>query len=261
MPLYPFKKYQATGNDFILIDNRDLSFPTDNQTIEKLCNRHFGIGADGLMLLQNKEGYDFEMVYFNSDGNISTMCGNGGRSIVAFARDLGIIETQTKFWAIDGEHLAGISASEVELKMIDVTQIQERENKDYFLNTGSPHHVQFVTNIQAFDVYNKGKEIRNGSPYFKEGANVNFVEKLPDETFWVRTYERGVENETLSCGTGVTAAAIASYKAGHTKKSQVRIQTLGGNLQINFIESSPNHFENIYLMGPAQFVFEGKIEI
>lgn len=255
-----FYKYQGTGNDFIMIDNRSLFFPKSNVgLIEKLCNRRFGIGADGLILLENSEKQDFKMMYYNADGNEGSMCGNGGRCIVAFAKQLGIIKNETSFDAIDGLHFASVKNEIVSLKMIDVSDIVE-ENTHSFLNTGSPHHVTFCNSVSAINVKEEGAKIRYGAPYFKTGTNVNFVEKTSNNTFKVRTYERGVEDETLACGTGVTAVAIAAHKIKKTTKNTIEIEVLGGNLEVSFKNEGKN-YTNVFLKGPAQFVFEGTIEI
>jgi len=197
-----FYKYQGAGNDFVMIDNRLKKFDTSNQKqIEKLCNRKFGIGADGLICLENKNGYDFKMLYFNADGKQGTMCGNGGRCIVAFAKHLNIIKDKAYFIAIDGEHNAKINEDSISLQMQDISDITLKE--DYvFLDSGSPHHIKYYKNIDELDIKQLGHDIRYGAPYFKVGTNVNFVTQLNNNTFKVRTYERGVENETLSCGTG-----------------------------------------------------------
>jgi len=254
-----FFKYQGTGNDFIMIDNRNLLFNTANtETIKKMCDRRFGIGADGLILLESHAAYDFQMVYFNSDGNPSSMCGNGGRCLVQFAHDMGVIKKETTFVAIDGEHDAFLKDGLVHLKMIDVTQVEV--NKDfYFLNTGSPHYVSYVNDIQSFPVYEEGYKIRNIERFKEKGTNVNFIEKTAD-ALWVRTYERGVEDETLSCGTGVTAAALLS---AHNENgfNTVLVTTPGGHLRVEFDKIDDQHFENIWLCGPADFVFKGTIEI
>ena len=252
-----FYKYQGTGNDFILIDNRDLKFPADNANlIHRLCDRRIGIGADGLILLQNHADFDFEMKYYNSDGREGSMCGNGGRCIVDFARHLGVISNKTTFLAPDGPHEAHLENNQVHLKMGNVGAI-ERLAKNYFLNTGSPHYVQFVDNVIEYDVFNRGKNIRYSKSFFREGTNVNFVELLDKNQIFVRTYERGVEEETLSCGTGVTASALIASQKGYT--SPINVKTLGGELQISF-EANGESFSNIYLIGPATLVFKGEME-
>ena len=255
-----FYKYQGTGNDFVMIDNRKGVFPKNNEMlVAQLCHRRFGIGADGLILLENDPQYDFRMVYYNSDGRESTMCGNGGRCVVAFAKQLGIIEHETLFIAVDGEHRATIEGdSYVRLQMKNVTEVEE--HKGYvFLNTGSPHHVQWVEEVDAVDVKSEGATIRYGELYATQGgSNVNFVSK-GEKGFKVRTYERGVEDETYSCGTGVTAVAIALYHIGETDAQQITLHTRGGDLQVAF-DRVGEGYENIYLSGSAQFVFEGTIE-
>ncbi|MFT7497670.1 MAG: diaminopimelate epimerase [Porticoccaceae bacterium] len=251
-----FYKYQGTGNDFVIIDNRNKVFPIDNtQLIHQLCDRKFGIGADGLILLENSDTTDFKMVYFNADGNQSSMCGNGGRCIVAFAKYLNIIDTKTTFMAIDGIHQATIDGNRVNLQMSDIENI-EVQDSHIFLNTGSPHHIEFVESVSEVDVKNLGREIRNGAPYFQEGTNVNFVEQINPNTFKVRTFERGVEDETLSCGTGVTAVAIASNYIEKTNEETINIETLGGKLSVNFIKEN-TIFKNVFLNGPTQLVFQG----
>ena len=212
------------------------------------------------MFLENPsvEGDDFTMVYFNADGNESTMCGNGGRCLVAFAKEIGVIENEAKFTAIDGPHDASIHNGLVKLGMQNVDDITV-EKEHWFLDTGSPHHVEMVNDIENYDVFNKGKRIRNGKPYFEEGTNVNFVQQENDNTFSVRTYERGVEDETLSCGTGVTAVAIAMHKSGKTSSDDVSLETLGGKLNISF-DVVNESYNNVYLEGPAKLAFKGEIE-
>lgn len=255
-----FYKYQGTGNDFVIIDNRQSILSKNNTKLfSRLCDRKFGIGADGLMLLEqptNAED-DFTMVYFNADGNESTMCGNGGRCLVAFAAHMGVIKDSATFTAIDGKHEAKIIDGQVHLQMQNVDAIQKHEHH-LFLDTGSPHHVALVNNLETFDVFTEGKTIRNGAPYFEEGTNVNFVEKQQNGTFSVRTYERGVEDETLSCGTGVTAVAIAMHETAVTEDKEIAIKTLGGNLKVTF-EKSGKSYKNVFLIGPATFVFKGEI--
>ncbi len=255
-----FYKYQGTGNDFIMIDNRKQWFDTKNQKcIEKLCDRKFGIGADGLICLENKDDFDFKMIYFNADGNESTMCGNGGRCIVAFAKYLNIVKDKAHFIAIDGAHKAVINKGIVSLQMQNVSEILLNDDSVY-LNSGSPHHIKYSNNIDTLDVKQLGSIIRYGAPYLSEGTNVNFVEQINKNTFKVRTYERGVENETLSCGTGVTAVAIASHKTGKTTNSIINLNTKGGNLKVLFTEEN-GVYKNVFLKGPAIQVFKGKITI
>lgn len=256
---HTFYKYQGTGNDFVFIDNRQEQFNKNNtKLIAHLCDRRFGIGADGLILLENDTTTDFKMVYFNADGNESTMCGNGGRCIVAFAEKLNIINGKTTFNAIDGLHEATINDGFVKLKMQDVDTI--KVNKDHtFLNTGSPHHVALVSNIKQFDVKTEGAAIRYGDLYDAAGTNVNFVEPLDNNTFAVRTYERGVEDETLSCGTGVTAVALAMHTLKKANTQEVSLNVEGGTLKVSF-EKTTNGYKNIWLQGPATLVFKGEIE-
>jgi diaminopimelate epimerase len=256
-----FYKYQGTGNDFIMIDNRDLSFKRDMKNeIAFLCNRKFGIGADGLILLQNTDGYDFEMVYFNSDGSESTMCGNGGRCLIQFAHDLNTIGNKCTFWAIDGAHEGEIlSNGLVSLKMKDVSSI-ETVSDAYVLNTGSPHFVYFTNEVGKVNLVKEAHKIRYSEQFEKEGINVNFVEKKTDSEIFVRTYERGVEDETLSCGTGVVASCLAlAFRSGLNFRG-VAVTTLGGNLQVNF-QQAGNGFHSIYLIGPAKNVFAGTIVV
>lgn len=255
-----FYKYQGAGNDFVLIDNRDGSFDgSQRDYIEHLCDRRFGIGADGLMLLQRADGYDFEMVYFNADGLLGSMCGNGGRCIVAFARDLGLIRDTTRFIAVDGPHEATLhqDGKWISLKMADVKKI-EQVGHDFVLNTGSPHYVKVVQDLQDLDVYTEGRAIRYNDEYKSEGINVNFVE-VQVEGYAVRTYERGVEDETLACGTGVTAVALAmAYKKRQEGYIETPIKAKGGDLRIRFRHIDGN-FDQIFLEGPAARVFEGHI--
>lgn len=293
-----FFKYQGTGNDFVMIDNRDLQFPKDRALIEKLCDRRFGIGGDGLILLENaKETFssfrieekkvadpdssanevqsenseistptlkgaisefpDFKMVYYNSDGNESTMCGNGGRCIVAFAHFLDIFEDRTTFIAIDGLHEAEIRNGIVKLKMGDVNSIKNLDG-NFELNTGSPHFVKFVDDVENYEVYTNGNEIRNSATYKTEGINVNFAEEISDGEIFVRTYERGVEDETYSCGTGVTASALVFMKGKN--QTSVNVKVLGGNLKV-YADKDGDSFKNIWLEGPAKQVFRGKIDL
>lgn len=256
-----FDKYQGTGNDFILIDNRKNEIQLTTEQIAFLCNRHFGIGADGLMLLELEPGVDFKMVYFNSDGNESSMCGNGGRCITAFAQSLGIVSDKVRFLAIDGLHEATIGREGlVALKMNDVKTVETGDDF-FYLNTGSPHYVKLVEGIKNYNVFEEGKKIRNSERFITEGTNVNFIEKTEDGIF-VRTYERGVEDETLSCGTGVTAAALVAAMNGiSSQKNSCKIETLGGKLTVKFDKVLESNFYNIWLEGPANFVFYGSIKI
>ncbi|MFM2283528.1 MAG: hypothetical protein RL222_1032 [Bacteroidota bacterium] len=253
-----FYKYQGTGNDFVLIDNRNGIFgPHDVAFISFLCDRRMGIGADGLMLLENAEGYDFKMVYFNADGRESTMCGNGGRCISAFAHHLGIVQQRGHFIAIDGEHPFEINGDIVKLKMIDVERILP-EGNDFTLFTGSPHYVGFRRDIAAMPLVEEARRIRYNDTFREKGINVNFVE-YKDGQCSMRTYERGVEDETLSCGTGTVAVALCVAQQQGMDSGSVGIQTPGGKLSVHFVREG-NAFQDIWLEGPALKVFEGQIE-
>ncbi|WP_299277681.1 diaminopimelate epimerase [uncultured Psychroserpens sp.] len=253
-----FYKYQGTGNDFVMVDNRQQIFnKKDTAFISFLCDRRFGIGADGLILLETHESCDFRMVYFNADGNESSMCGNGGRCITAFANFLGVIKDTATFEAIDGLHKAKIENGLVSLQMQDVSSIETYESHT-FLDTGSPHHIQMANDLASFDVKTIGRQIRSGEPYNEEGSNVNFVSKNSDDSFSVRTYERGVEDETYSCGTGVTAVALAMHYIGETEKNLITLETEGGTLKVSF-EKGHGSYENIWLIGPATQVYKGHI--
>ena len=252
-----FYKYQGTGNDFVMIDNRAKTFPKDKtDIISRICDRNFGIGADGIILIENDKKYDFKMIYFNADGS-QTFCGNGARCVVAFAKKLGIINTKTNFIAIDGEHFAEIKDTIVSLKMIDVDDIVLKENS-VFAYTGTQHHVEMVDNLNDYPVFENGKKIRYS--YKEPGANVNFVEPIDNSTFRVRTYEKGVENETLACGTGVTAVAIAMHKTKQTTSNLISLPVEGGNLKVSFSEEN-GVYKDVFLIGPATFVFKGEINL
>lgn len=258
-----FSKYQGTGNDFIMIDNRTHYFPLSNQQlVEQLCNRRFGIGADGLILLDQNDQNELRMTYFNADGKTSSMCGNGGRCFAAFARQLNFKENTIHFEAIDGEHESEFTSTNpltVKLKMLDVKSI-EHQSDHFFLDTGSPHYVKFVKDVKQLDVVKEGRAIRYSDRFKEKGTNVNFVQPEPDKLV-VRTYERGVEDETFSCGTGVTAAVLAAVEAGMShEKNRVQVQTLGGELTVHFTRIG-NGFENVWLEGPATYVFSGELEI
>ncbi|MCW3106383.1 MAG: diaminopimelate epimerase [Segetibacter sp.] len=254
-----FNKYQGTGNDFVILDNRKGQYNgLSTAQIKFICDRRFGIGADGFMLLNLIEGYDFEMKYYNADGSESSMCGNGGRCLVQFAKDMGITKTSYHFLAIDGPHEASFANNGwVRLKMKDVTEMDE-DNGNCIVDTGSPHYVKIVNDVKNYDVFEEGKRIRYSKKFKQEGINVNFVEIEPGQIY-VRTYERGVENETYSCGTGVTASALTcAHNSGY---NHVEVQTLGGNLAVEFNKDEKDHFSDIWLCGPATFVFKGEIEI
>lgn len=255
-----FVKYQGTGNDFIMIDNRSGEW--DNlsvSTIRKLCDRRFGIGADGLIKINSVEGYDFEVDYYNSDGSKS-FCGNGARCSVAFAHELGFTADSVSFMAIDGAHEALKKDGLVHLKMNDVAEIDDSQ-KEFILNTGSPHFIHFTENVSDFDILAYGKQIRYSDKYNQEGINVNAIHQLDNHTFEIRTYERGVEDETLSCGTGVTAAALALGKKNEiTGDFEYRVKSRGGNLSVKFRNTGAG-FTDIWLIGPAESVFKGEVDV
>lgn len=267
-----FYKYQATGNDFVVIDNREGRFSFSIPQIKKICDRRFGIGADGLMLIEKHPDLDFNLVYYNNDGSQS-LCGNGSRAAVLMASFLGMLHGPTQFNAYDGMHDAELVNSEiVRLKMNDVTEAK-KVGEDIFINTGSPHHLRFVKNVEAYPVVEEGRKIRNSERYSPAGVNVNFIELRTNNTIYVRTYERGVEDETFSCGTGVTAAALAASFYGY--QSPVQIQVKGGELSVEFKSASlpdgqvqsdlpadeSGTFHDIFLVGPAKMVFEGDLEL
>ncbi|WBX74518.1 diaminopimelate epimerase [Tenacibaculum pacificus] len=253
-----FYKYQGTGNDFVIIDNRTGKFPKkDTNLITKLCTRHFGVGADGLILLENDTETDFRMFYFNADGS-ETMCGNGGRCAVAFAKELNIIDKKTTFTAFDGKHYAEIKDGIVSLHMIDVNEVILNDGY-VFANTGTQHHIELVENLDGFPVFEKGKDIRY-NVYGAQGSNVNFTQQINKNTFRVRTYEKGVEDETLACGTGATAVAIAMHATKKTSENLISLPVEGGLLEVSFDEKD-GKYTNIFLKGPAKLVFKGEIEL
>lgn len=259
--LVKFHKYQGTGNDFVMIDNRSAGIKLTTAQIAQLCHRRFGIGADGLILLENEPGFDFKMVYYNSDGRESSMCGNGGRCLVKFAHHIGAIQQQATFLAIDGPHEATILANgDVSLKMKDVAVVEARENDAFVLNTGSPHFVQLVQRVGEYAVVENARGIRYNDEFKNDGINVNFVEVTGQNNIAVRTYERGVEDETYSCGTGVVASAIALSVKNKQPLQQVHITTPGGQLQVQFT-TTPAGYEQVYLIGPAEKVFEGEVTV
>lgn len=257
--LVQFYKYEGAGNDFVIIDNRTKTVHLTEKQILFLCDRKFGIGADGLILLQQKEGYDFEMVYYNSDGKLGSMCGNGSRCLTKFASDCGIKKDKYFFVANDGDHESQLEENGwIRVKMIDVNEVMMID-EDVFLSTGSPHYIKKVKTVDDYNVFEEGKAIRNSERFINEGTNVNFIEKISNNSIKVRTYERGVEDETLSCGTGVTASAIISnYSNGFNK---IDVKTLGGDLAVEFEKINDKTYRNIWLIGPATFVFRGEIEV
>jgi diaminopimelate epimerase len=259
-----FYKYQATGNDFVLIDNRlgQYSFTIDQ--IKKICDRRFGVGADGLMLIEKHPSLDFNLVYYNSDGSES-LCGNGSRAAVKMASLLGMVNGKASFNAFDGPHQATLLPNEIiRLKMSDVKETKAM-GEDIIINTGSPHLIRFVKNLNNYQVFEEGRKIRYSEMFQPGGTNVNFVELQKDNTIFVRTYERGVEDETLSCGTGVTAAALAASFKGYS--SPVKIEAMGGQLSVEFnpqpgqLGAQASAFSDIFLIGPAKMVFEGEMEL
>lgn len=263
MSLIKFYKYQGTGNDFIMIQDLDNKFPKIVEDIKKICHRRFGVGADGLILLKKGDKKPFKMVYFNSDGNESSMCGNGGRCFVKFISDLKLINSQqVEFEAIDGLHQGRVFSKEsnslVQLGMNNVSEIDKRDNY-VFLDTGSPHHVEFLAELESIDVKEKGSNIRYSDLYKPKGTNVNFVKKINENTLKVRTYERGVEDETYSCGTGVTAAALATHFLSLSKSNSIKTITKGGELLVEFTKTDLG-YENIKLTGKAELIFKGTFE-
>lgn len=254
-----FSKYQGAGNDFIMIADpkgtiEGLLTPSK---VAHLCHRRFGIGADGLILLKECAGYDFEMIYYNSDGNKSSMCGNGGRCIVAFAARVGWIKKEANFLAVDGAHQASLKKGIVSLQMQNVAR-WENVDSDWLLNTGSPHYVRLVKSLEKVAVEKEGQAVRYSERFAKEGVNVNFVERSSD-SLKVATYERGVEGETWACGTGVVASAIIANLV-YKQKSPIVIRTKGGELGVKFVKKA-NSYEDIWLEGGAEWVFDGITEI
>lgn len=254
-----FKKYHGAGNDFVIIDNRELNLNPSPQEVANLCHRQFGVGADGLMLLENDTMADFRMRYYNSDGHEATMCGNGGRCLVMFAHHLGLIGDKTLFVGIDGEHEAAvIDEQTIRLKMIDVDDITLDEDH-YLINTGSPHLIQFVTDVDHVDVPYQGRLMRNSFGKQPAGVNVNFAH-FTDQGIRIRTYERGVEGETLACGTGAVATAIAANHWYNEDKNTYTLEARGGTLTVSFERVSDKKYQNIWLQGPAIKVFDGEID-
>jgi diaminopimelate epimerase len=266
-----FYKYQGTGNDFIMIDDREATFPVTNaQLVAELCDRRFGIGGDGLILLQKDADMSFFMKYYNADGNESSMCGNGGRCIAAFANRLGVIADTARFRAVDGPHDAIISELEngdsfVKLKMIPVSSTDKRNSHTFVLNTGSPHYVSFIeTNLNELELVDEAKKIRYNDEFAKDGINVNFATITGETSISIRTYERGVEDETFSCGTGVTAAALSLARMKKLPSGHyiINVKVVGGELKVSYdYDDASGAFSNIWLQGPATFVYEGTVDI
>lgn len=268
-----FHKYQGAGNDFLIADNRDGSIRLSAEQIAAICDRRYGVGADGLMLLEKSEAYDFRMTYFNSDGSGGMMCGNGGRCIVAFAADLGI--TSFDFDAADGYHAAEIlevkdGVKTVRLKMKDVCEISRHDvlegvsgaAEGFFLDTGTRHYVRFVDNLEQYDIVREGRDIRmNASEFLPVGVNVNFVEPA-DGLVKVRTYEKGVEDETFACGTGIVASCIASFVNGVAPSSRDEptgrvhydVKAKKDSLAVDFLPADVA--SDVWLTGPAAYVAE-----
>ncbi len=255
-----FFKYQGAGNDFVIVDNRSLTFDADNTSlVAGLCDRRFGVGADGLMLLQEHPQYDFEMRYFNSDGREASMCGNGGRCMAAFARRMGIAGDHTRFMAVDGLHEAVTEPDgDVNLRMADV-EVIEKTGEGYFLNTGSPHLVCFTESPDAIDVEKEGRALRHHARYAPGGTNVNFVQ-LDKGALTVYTYERGVEAETLACGTGITASALCAALVTDSPSGFFPVTARGGHLRVSYRRDG-ERFTDIWLKGPALYVFHGYISL
>jgi diaminopimelate epimerase len=265
MSKIPFTKYQGAGNDFIMIDDREGKWHQriTEAWVERVCDRRFGIGADGLILLQaGNNGADFFMKYYNADGRTSTFCGNGGRCIVSFASSLGIHHGETRFLGTDGWHNGWIlQDGSVQISMLDVRKIEKLKDSTYVLFTGSPHYVTFVTQVDQIDVAVEGRQVRNNASFSAEGINVNFVELIEPGSIKIRTYERGVEDETYACGTGVVAAAIAQAVHTNDYSGKCKVRAVGGVLTVTYKRTGPDHFENVMLTGSAHEVFNGEIEL
>ncbi len=255
-----FSKYHGAGNDFIVIDNRTERHVLSPSQVQFLCDRHFGIGSDGLILIESpsKAEVAFDMVFYNPDGSQS-LCGNGSRCAVSFAHSLGIIGNNAYFLAYDGVHTSGISEESIYISMKEVQEIVEYENGDYFLNTGSPHHICYQW-PQEDEFLERSMLIRHSEIYEPSGTNVNFVREIDAQTIEIRTFERGVEAETLACGTGVTAAAL-SFAYRKQELNEVNVLAKGGSLKVSFVRKGPKYFSDIILSGPAKFVFSGQIEL
>lgn len=253
-----FYKYQGTGNDFVMIDGRKETVNFSPKQIQSICDRRFGVGADGLILIKNHAAVDFEMDYYNADGSQS-FCGNGSRCAQAYTKALGIIKEQSTFLAIDGIHKGRSVGNDFATQMGDVSQVQQL-GEDYFVDTGSPHYIRYVDDVDAVDVYEEGKAIRYSEAFLAKGTNVNFVSEHEDHLS-VRTYERGVEGETFSCGTGVTAVAISFLYKNKIQNDKIKIQTRGGELRIELKKNSDQQYKDIWLVGPAVEVFSGTFDL
>lgn len=261
----PFVKYHGAGNDFILIDDRSQTIEQKLSTrwIARACHRQFGVGGDGLMLLQpGTDGADFFMRYYNSDGRVSTFCGNGGRCMVAFGAELGLYGERCRFLGTDGWHAGErISADHVRISMQDIDGIEQADLRSFVLFTGSPHYVRFVDDVEAVDVVREGQAVRYDSRFYPDGINVNFVQLLDRGSLAIRTYERGVENETLACGTGVVAAAAAATAYTREARDRFAVEARGGNLAVDFEPIGEGRFREVWLTGPVARVFEGTIPL
>jgi len=256
-----FCKYQGTGNDFVIVDNRSMHFLSDNlELVAELCDRRLGIGADGLILMENDSTADFKMVYYNSDGHLSSMCGNGGRCIVHFARLMGVIDTEATFAAIDGTHRATITGDQVDLGMNDVTEVEVTETYSY-MNTGSPHYSVWCDNVEMIDIDSEARAIRYNERFLEEGTNVNFL-TWSEGIVQIRTYERGVEGETLSCGTGMVAAALYASLTGKLGvEKKCALYTKGGRTEVAFVKEKDDTFRDVHLIGAATLVYKGNIDV
>ena len=255
-----FSKYNGAGNDFIVIDNRYNKLSLTKSQIFKLCNRNIGIGADGIISIESSDKTDFEILHYTSDGTLGSLCGNGSRCAVSFAYRNKIINKETRFEAFDGSHKAEIINDELIIMQMKLNSKIIENEYGVWLDTGSPHLIVESNNTDMIDVKNAGQSIRYNDFYKEEGVNVNFVEKVSDDVFKIRTYERGVEDETKACGTGSTASAICMNYLGRTKSNEIKMKCQGGDLNIKFINTD-DEFSNISITGPAKFVFEGVIEI
>ncbi|MFY7861194.1 MAG: diaminopimelate epimerase [Chitinophagales bacterium] len=249
-----FYKYHGCGNDFILLDGRNIQENFSKSLIEKICHRRFGVGADGFMILSLVSGYDFEMKYYNSDGKESSFCGNGGRCIVKFAQDLGIIRDSALFLFEGKTYTAFLDGESIFLHMKNVDSILV-QNEIFVLDTGSPHHVTFIESIDSFDLITYARHIRF-SDSFPDGINVNIVEQMTPNKIKMRTYERGVEDETYSCGTGVVAAVLAASTRAKNVENRYEVETKGGQFEVEF-QKDEIKFHQIILKGPAEKVFQG----